>query len=588
MSLSFFKTTNEQKRGFTNLILPFFKRYRNRIGAGLAALLLVDGLQLAIPKFIEKAVDLMEISGASRAELNIYAIWILVCALLIVVCRFTWRTAILGFSRLIERGIRNQIFNHVLSLDAAFFQRSPPGRIMALATNDLTAVQMACGMGLVACLDAVVMTCAALACMAYINPLLTLIAVLPMPALAFLSRILSRHLHHRFARVQEQFARLSEFARDSISSIKLIKAYTQEKTFENRFTLLGEQYIKENLGLARVQSTLFPASSLAGNLSLLLILLFGGRLTIHGVISGGEFVAFISYIYLLTWPIMAIGWVLTLFQRGITSLGRLQEVMEERPVLKETTDPWKVKKLRGTIQCKELSFSYPDQNRLILDKFSCCFRAGRITGITGPSGSGKTTLCRILTRTYPVSRDMLFFSAIDVNDLKISTIREAIAYVAQDTILFSDTIAANIAFGRPDSDQEKVEEIAAACFLHDEILQMTEGYQTRLGEKGVTISGGQRQRLALARALILDRPYLIIDDGLSAVDFKTEKQIMAAIIPWLKGKTCILISHRWTPLELADQIIIMEEGRVSGIGTPEELKQKNSYYQKMLAAGNKR
>ncbi|MFP3982586.1 MAG: ABC transporter ATP-binding protein [Desulfurivibrionaceae bacterium] len=584
MSLFFLKTSNLQKRGLSNLVLPFFKRYRWRVLFGITALLFVDGLQLIIPKFIEKAVDLMETGGTSQADLNSYAFWIMSCAFFIMVSRYLWRTSILGFSRLIERGIRNRFFNHILSLDAAFFQRSPPGRIMALATNDLTAVQMATGMGLVASLDAVVMTCAALAFMANISPVLTVIAILPMPALAILSRILSRRLHHRFARVQEQFARLSEFARNSIGSIKLIKAYTQEPFFADRFTLLGKQYVRENLGLARVQATLFPASTLAGNLSLLLILLFGGRLTINGVISSGEFVAFISYIYLLTWPIMAIGWVLTLFQRGITSLGRLQETMEEKPVLIETADPLEVKNLKGTIYCQELSFSYPNHTRLVLNRFSCRINAEKITGITGPSGSGKTTLCRLLTRSYPVAREMLYFSGIDVNDLKISTVREAVSYVSQDTILFSDTIAANIGFGSPDSSQEEIEEVAAACFLHEEILQMADGYQTRLGEKGVTISGGQRQRLALARALILDRPFIIIDDGLSAVDFKTEQRIMEAITPWLRGKTCILISHRLAPLELAHQIIIMQEGRVSGKGTHQELAKTNSYYQKMLSS----
>ncbi len=584
MTLPFFNMTSIQKRGLTNLIIPFFRRYKKRILWGILALLLVDGLQLAVPKFIETAVDHMAIEGASASALNTYAAWILLCAFFIVISRFFWRTAILGFSRLVERGVRNRLFDHVLSLDAAYFQRSPPGRIMALATNDLTSVQMACGIGLVACLDAVVMSIAALGFMAYINPSLTAIAILPMPALAVLSKSLSKRLHQRFARVQEQFARLSEFARNSISSIKLIKAYTQEKVFDARFTAMGDRYIKENIALARVQSTLFPASTLAGNLSLLLVLLFGGRLAINGVISGGEFVAFISYIYLLTWPIMAIGWVLTIFQRGMTSMGRLQEVMEEKPVLVETGSPIKVKVLSGPIRCRNLTFSYPNQDRLILDDFTCQFRVGKTTGITGPSGSGKTTLCRVLTRNYPVDRDMVFFGDLDVNDLEISKVRQAIAYVAQDTILFSDTIAANIGFGRPDADQDEIEEIARACFLHEEIMQMPEGYHTRLGEKGVTISGGQRQRLALARALILDRPYVIIDDGLSAVDFKTEKRIMEAVSPWLKKKTCIMISHRWAPLELADQIIVMEEGRVSGIGTHEELGRDNRYYRKMLTS----
>jgi ATP-binding cassette subfamily B protein len=312
------------------LLQPFFRRYRLRLVVGFLSLMAVNGLQLAIPRVIKHAVDGLQGKGVTAAVLFRYSVIIVLLALGIALFRFGWRIMVLGFSRLLEKDLRNWLFTHLLSLDRIFFQRGTTGEIMALATNDLAALQLAGGMGLVAFADALILTLAALAFMLYIHPGLTLIAMAPMPILALLARFLSGRLHRYFKKVQEQFSRLTEFSRTSINSIRMIKAYTLEKSQAARFDAMGREYVQDNLRLARVHGTLFPVSGLVANTSMLLVLVFGGTLTIRGSITIGDFVAFISYLFMLTWPMMALGWVTNLFQRGVTSLQRINH-QHKRP-----------------------------------------------------------------------------------------------------------------------------------------------------------------------------------------------------------------------------------------------------------------
>ena len=558
------------------LLQPFFRRYRWRLALGLAALLAVDFLQLIVPRFIKRAVDGLAAGTATEAALLRYAGAILLLAALVACCRFVWRYCILGFSRLLERDIRAWLFSHLLTLDRVFFQRHPVGATMALATNDLTAVQLAGGMGLVAFVDAVVMTSAALGFMFYIHPQLTLLTLLPMPVLAVLTKVLSARLHRRFQRVQEQFSRLTEFARASFSFIRLCKAYTQERQQVSRFDRLGQEYVRDNLRLAVVQGALFPVSGLVANLSLLLVVFYGGRLTILGQITAGDFVAFISYLFMLTWPMMALGWVFNLFQRGVTSLTRIREVLEAQPVLPATVAAAPLPPIRR-IALRKLSFRYPGQQQPALAQVDLTLEQG-ITGVIGRTGSGKSTLCHLLARLYPVEDGMLLVDGQEVNTLPVAALRGQIAYVPQEVTLFADTIAANIAFGRPEACQAEIERVAQAAAIHEEILAMPAGYQSRIGEKGVKLSGGQRQRLALARALLLDRPLLIIDDGLSAVDMATEQRIIAGLTSYLTGRLCLIVSHRLAPLESASRILVFDDGRLIDSGSHAELLARNRFY----------
>ncbi|MBU1138747.1 MAG: ABC transporter ATP-binding protein/permease [Proteobacteria bacterium] len=560
-----------------SLLTPVFRRHRFRLILGFTALLGVDFFQLLTPRFIKRAVDALEDGTASGAILLQCAGYIMLLAVGIACCRFLWRYLIIGFSRMLERDLRDRLVAHLLTLDRRFFQRHTTGELMALSSNDLAAVQLATGMGMIAAVDALVMTLAALAFMAYINPTLTIIAVAPMPILAITTRMLSARLHKRFNKVQEQFASMTEFARSTISSIHLLKAYTQEEFQTEQYGQMGKVYIRHNLKVAVIQGLLFPFSSLIGNCSLLLVLFFGGRLTVQGTITIGDFVAFISYLFMLTWPMMAIGWVTNLFQRGATSLARIKRIFDEEPELRDVVSSEPLPAQSGEMRLERLSFTYPGQATPALADVTVAFTKG-LVGVVGKTGSGKTTLCHVLTRLYQIDAGVFFLGERDVNTLPVAAVRNTIAYVPQEATIFSETIQANIALGKIDASMEEIEKAAKAASIHDEIMSFADGYQSRVGEKGVKLSGGQRQRIALARALLLDRPIVIIDDGLSAVDTETEHAILQQIAAYLQGKTCIVISHRVAPLAEADKILVMDKGKIVAQGEHQELLESNTFY----------
>jgi len=548
------------------------------VSVGFLALVAVDFLQLVIPRVIKSAVDGLQFRTATSRSLLAAGAVIIALALLIAALRLLWRNMLLGFSRLVETDLRSRLFAHLLTLDRPFFQRRTAGEIMALATNDLSSVQLATGMGLVAFVDAAFMGVAAIAFMAYIHPWLTVIAIAPMPFLAIITRYLSARLHRRFKKVQEQFAELTEFVRSTFSGVRLIKAYNQEEGQSERFERASKTYIHDNLRLSFIYGALFPVSGLLANTSLLLVLVFGGRMAIAGTLTAGDFVAFISYLLLMTWPMMAIGWVADLFQRGMTSLGRIQSLFDERPCLVDRAPSEITPHLSGGIQLRNLTFAYPDQSLPVLRDLNLEVRPGQFIGLVGRTGSGKTTLCHLLTRLYPVADGTILFDGRDVNELPLAAVREAIAYVPQEVVLFSDTIAFNISMGKPEATSEEGEAAARAAAIHEEIMAMKDGYQTRIGERGIKLSGGQRQRVAIARALLLERPVIIIDDALSAVDMETEHAIIRSIAGYLKGHTCIIVSHRIAPLADADEILVMERGRIVARGNHNELLTASPFY----------
>ncbi|MCU0574342.1 MAG: ABC transporter ATP-binding protein/permease [Syntrophobacteraceae bacterium] len=560
------------------LIRAYFRDHWGRLAAGLAALVIVDLLQLLVPRVIKEVVDDLQQGRATDSGLLRHVGVIVALALIIGALRFVWRLLLLGFSRLVERDLRNRFFSHLLLLDRPFFQRRTTGEIMALATNDLSSVQLATGMGVVAAADAVFMGIAAFAFMAYIDPVLTLVAISPMPVLALLTRVLSSRLHQRFSKVQEQFSHITELARSTFSTIRIVQAYNQEQPQSDRFDAMGRAYVRDNLRLAMIYGTLFPISGFIGNIGLLLVLALGGRMTIRGDITTGDFVAFINYLYLMTWPMMALGWVADLFQRGITSLNRIDSLFQEAPTLVDAPSDPMPPPLTGSIRIQDLTFTYPRQDHPALEHVDLDIPAGTFMGVVGRTGSGKTTLCHLLARLYPVPEGAILMDGRDVNRLSLADVRRAMAYVPQDVILFSETIAFNIAMGRADAAMEEIEGVARAAAIHDEIAAMKDGYQTRIGERGVKLSGGQRQRLAIARALLLDRPIIIIDDGLSAVDMETERAILRSIAPHLRGKTAIVVSHRVAPLADAHTLVVMERGSIVARGSHEELLRTSRYY----------
>lgn len=562
------------------LVTPSFKAHRLRLVFGLLALIAVDFLQLIIPRITKHGVD--GLAGGSITSANLLHLGglILLIAIIVACLRFCWRYLIIGFSRLLEQAIRNRLFAHILKMDAPFFEQHTTGDLMARSSNDLSAIQMACGMGLVAAIDASVMSVAAICFMLHIHVKLTLLALLPMPFLAFFTRILSAKLHLRFNTVQEQFALLTEFARSTLVSIRLIKAYTSEDFQAQRFGALGKKYVTSNLRVAFIQGLIFPVATLMGNLGMLLVLWFGGTLVILGEITIGDFVAFISYLYMLVWPMMAIGWVTNLVQRGLTSLGRIRSVVTHPPALPVIRDTGLPLVSRPSYRLARLCFSYNRGATPALDHIDLDLGPG-IHGITGRTGSGKSTLCKLLARLYPVQDGQLFFDGQDVNQLPVEYLRSHIAYVGQEPILFSDTISANIALGYPEASEEEIEQAARHAAIHDDIMELANGYQTRIGERGVKLSGGQRQRLALARALICDRPLLVIDDGLSAVDVATEHEVFQGLQQRLAGKTVVIVSNRIKLLSMTDRILIFEEGKIAFAGAHEQLLRQSTLYRSM-------
>ncbi len=571
-----------------SIILPVYRQNLFRLLIGFTALLGVDFFQLIIPRLIKRAVDGLTNGTATGAILGNIAGLILLAAILMTVLRFFWRYMIIGFSRILERDIRDRLFSHILKLDKSFFERHTTGDIMAHAGNDLSAVQMACGMGMVAAVDALVISVAGLGFMIYISPSLTLVAILPMPLLALSTRKLAGRLHDRFNRVQEQFSVLTEFARSSITGIRLIKVYTMERLQERKFNTLGREYIKSNLEVARIQGMLFPVAALVGNMGMLLVLYYGGRLAIESQITLGDFAAFMTYLTMLVWPMMAVGWVTNLAQRGLTSLARIDTLLQENstlPVQATARETPQVEKSSDTKQViftfRDLSFRYSLEQPEVLRNITLEIGPG-ILGVVGKPGSGKSTLCHLTARLYPVEDGTLFFNNIDVNLLSPEFIRQHISYVEQETFLFSDTIAANISLGKPDATEMEIERAAKIAAIHDEIMQFSEGYQSRIGERGVNLSGGQRQRLSLARSLLLNRPVMIIDDALSAVDMETEHRIVTALSEYLRGKTVFLVSHRLSVLQDADEILVLDKGKIRDRGNHQELFATSKYYKNIF------
>lgn len=564
-----------------DLLLPSFRKHRLRLFLGLASLILVDLLQLTVPRIIKHGVDALEKMTVTSGGLFRLGLMILGIAAVVVVLRFAWRYLIIGFSRLLEQAIRNRIFSHILKMDAVFFERRTSGDLMAHSSNDLASVQMACGMGLVAAVDSVVMCVAAIGFMIAIHPLLTLLALLPMPLLALATRILSSKLHRRFTTVQELFSELTEFSRSNLISIGLIKAYTMEDFQTGRFDRLGRQYLKSNLRVAAIQGLISPIATLFGSMGMLMVLYFGGTLVIKEIITLGDFVAFITYLYMLIWPMMAIGWVANLVQRGLTSLGRIYDLVTSRPVLPDPAlTPVQQPLVRPGFVLKNLTFTYPSSRSPALSNINLVLGPG-IHGVTGRTGSGKSTLCRLLARIYPIADGMLLFGDHEVNSLPLAFIRSHIGYVSQEPVLFSDSIAANIALGRAEATREEIVRAAEAAAIHADIVNLPKGYDTVIGERGVKLSGGQRQRLALARALLCDRPVLIIDDGLSAVDVATEHEVFAGLRHHFMGKTVVIVSNRIKLLSMTDHIIVLADGVVESEGDHEKLLAVSGLYQAM-------
>ncbi len=561
------------------LIRPYFAESRNRILAGLASLILVDLLQLVIPRVIKHAVDDLALAEPQTGRLAAQAAAILGLAALVGVFRYVWRMCLLGTSRRIEQGLRDRLFAHLQGLSASYFDRTTTGDLMARATQDLQQIRMAAGMGIVALNDAVILGTAAIAFMAYIDPVLTAWALVPMPLVALGTRFFSRRMHRRYQAVQASFAALTEAVRERIAGVRLIQAHNRQDFEASRVERASREFLEENLKLVRVTGVFSPLMLLFTNASLVLVLLVGGRRTILDAISPGDLVAFITYLGLLAWPMMALGWVTHLVQRGKASLERIAAVLEEAPAVISPAGASPLPRARGEIAFESVSFRYPgSEGKPALENIDLAVPAGSVLGIVGPPGSGKSTMLNLLPRLYDPTAGRIRIDGRDLRGLRLEDLRRAVCLLPQEAFLFSGTLRENLTLGDPAVPERRLEEVAAAAALLDTVRALPAGFDTVVGERGVLLSGGQKQRVALARCLLAEAPVVLLDDPVSQVDFETAAVILRTIRSLAGGRTVCIASHRIAAVRFADRIAVLDRGRLAAFGTHAELLQTDAYY----------
>jgi len=560
------------------IIKPYFKESRFKIAIGLLSLIVVDGLQLLVPLIIKWAVDDLTALRVPAGRMALYAAGVVGIAVLIGGFRYVWRLCLLGASRRVEEGLRNRLFMHLQTLSAAYFDRARTGDLMAHATNDIQQIRMAAGMGIVALNDAVVMGAAAIGFMVYINLPLTGLVLIPMPLIAVSARYFSRRMHRRYQRVQASFAELTEIVRERVAGIRLIQAHNRLAAETARVTGASREYMQENIKLVRLTSVFFPIMLMLTNLSMALVLFFGGRQVIHFVITPGEMVAFISYLVLLTWPMMALGWVTNLIQRGRASLDRVHAVLETRPSVRNEPDARPIESPRGNLVFDKVGFVYAEKGAPALTDIDLHIPSGSVVGIVGPPGSGKTTLLSLIPRLYDPTAGCIRLDGADLRRLRLEHLRAAIACMPQEPFLFAGTLRENIAFGDPGVSEQRLVEAAREAALLDTVRGLAQGFDTVVGEKGVMLSGGQKQRVALARCLLADAPILLLDDPISQVDFETGAAITRALQRLAGRRTILIASHRLSALTFADRVIVLERGRLTAAGRHAELMQASGYY----------
>ncbi|KIX14817.1 ABC transporter ATP-binding protein [Dethiosulfatarculus sandiegensis] len=571
------------ERPTLRLILSLGRSRARQLSLGLLALVIVDIFQLYVPRVIKFGVDELTLGQATFASLFNMGLIIMGLALGMALLRLVWRPILFGFARQVEKDLRSALFERVQSLDLAYFQKNTAGELMARATNDLTALRLAVGLGMVAAMDSLVLGLATIGFMVYLNPTLTFWAFLPMPLMAVAGRLVSKRMHRQFVRGQEAFADLTELVRETLSGIMCVKTYGLSKRETSNLHASGRRLVEVNMSLARVMGFFFPLMTLYTNLSLALVLAVGGPLAILGDMTPGDFVAFAAYLNLLSWPMMALGWVVSMIQRALGAGRRIDEVLKARSTIKEPLEPQKTGPEPPGFSLSKVTFYYPEAGEPALKQVSLAIEPGKVTGLVGPVGCGKSTLLLLLARLYEPQEGEILVQGKRIDRLSLDSLRGIMAQSPQGAFLFTDTVRANLSLGKPDATDDELWSALENAELASEVEELPQGLDTRLGERAQTLSGGQRQRLSLARALLTDAPFLVLDDPLSAVDTDTERRILKNLSSFRKGRTTLVVSHRLASVAFADQIVVLEKGAVVEKGDHNRLMAKKGLYHKLFA-----
>lgn len=571
-------------RYISDLLFKFKFRYL----VGVIFILAVDFLQLVLPRVLGMVTDALNSGGIERDTIVKYSLIVALIALGIGIFRFSWRYMVFGAARSIEATLRERFYAKLQSLSVNYYNNHKTGDLMAHATNDMENIRMLLGLGLTLSVDSLAIPVVAVTMMLLtVGWKLTLACFAPMILLAVYVAFITNTLHHRIQAMQEAFSMLTEKARENFSGIRVVKAFVQEAYEMESFRRASQHNKDTNLKYAGTFQLLFTIIITVSSLSFAIALLFGGIMIIRGDITLGDYVSFNSYLGLMIWPIASMGWLTSIFQRGLVSLERINFIMNQKPDIKDSANPVSIDKIQGELRFQQLSFQYPGTGSPVLKGLNIRVEAGKTLAIVGRTGSGKSTLINLIPRLYDAPEGTLFVDDIDIRQIPLEILRKGIGYVPQDTFLFSTSLKENIDFFGNHTDEEIVE-AAKMARIYDNLMDFPDGLDTLVGERGVTLSGGQKQRIAIARALLTNPGILILDDSLSAVDTDTEEEILKGLRGKMKERTCILVSHRISTIKDADEIIVLEEGEIKERGTHQSLLALegiyHDIYQKQLLA----
>jgi ATP-binding cassette subfamily B protein len=560
-------------------LFGYMRRYRWGYVWGTLSCVGTNAAAVQFPRVLGWAIDKMQKHQAPREAILGFAGLLVAISLTKGVFLYAQRWILIGISRDIELDLRNDLFRHLERQDSGFYQRYRTGDIMARMTNDLNAVRMLLGPALMYSANTIFFTVFALFFLLRLSPWLTLVALAPMPLASILVQYLGRRIHDRFERIQASFSEISSQAQENYSGARLIRAFAREESQIGLFERLNRQYIARSLRLVQLMGMLWPTLEFILGVSMVITLLAGGHLVIAHRISVGDFVEFNTYMILLIWPIIAIGWVVNLFQRGTASVQRIDELLKAEPAIDDRgADPAIAPDavLQGDIEFRHLDFSYGETP--VLHDISLHIPAGSSLAIVGPTGSGKSTLVNLISRLFEAPEGSLFIDGRSVRDYPLAVLRRNIGMVPQETFLFSETIRENLTFGAPSASAEDMLEATEAAHIRKEFEEFPNGFETMVGERGVTLSGGQKQRSAIARALLRRPPILILDDALASVDTYTEERILGGLRGYTSASTTLLISHRVSTVRSADRIAVLNHGRIVELGRHDELLALDGYY----------